>query len=148
MHLHVLQTELDPISPVTVQELDRKPSSCPYLFTWNGSRFEFITDFLGGGEIGDWEAPGRFDTPDPDEYVRLAQEALGLWRELEAESGETLLELYGLVEVVRTLEESTAHTRERNGVAWGRPDPEEAVRTLRVLDALARSAQEEREIDV
>jgi predicted dehydrogenase len=29
-----------------------------------------------------------------------------------------------------------------------RPDPEEAVRTLRVLDALALSAQEEREIDV
>jgi predicted dehydrogenase len=29
-----------------------------------------------------------------------------------------------------------------------RPAPEEAVRTLRVLDALARSAQEEREIDV
>jgi predicted dehydrogenase len=29
-----------------------------------------------------------------------------------------------------------------------RPDPEEAVRTLRVLDALARSAQEEREMDV
>jgi predicted dehydrogenase len=29
-----------------------------------------------------------------------------------------------------------------------RPDPEEAVRTLLVLDALARSAQEEREMDV
>ena len=29
-----------------------------------------------------------------------------------------------------------------------RPDPEEAVRTLRVLDALARSAGEGREVDV
>src|SRR3954463_12684981 len=55
-----------------------------------------------------------------DEYVRLAQEALGLWRELEAESGETVLDLQGLVEVVRTLEESTAHTLERCGVAWER----------------------------
>jgi Tfp pilus assembly protein PilF len=72
----ILQTELDPVSPVTVQELDRKPSSCPYLFTWNGSRFEFITDFLGGGEIGDWEAPGSFDTPDPDEYVRIPADRL------------------------------------------------------------------------
>jgi sarcosine oxidase len=61
-----------------------------------------------------------------DEYVRLAQEALGLWRELEGESGETLLELYGLVEVVRTLEESTAHTLERCGVAWEQLDREEA----------------------
>jgi sarcosine oxidase len=63
-----------------------------------------------------------------DHYVRLAQEALGLWRELEAESGETILELPGLVEVVRTLEESTAHTLERCGVAWERLDREEAER--------------------
>jgi sarcosine oxidase len=61
-----------------------------------------------------------------DEYVRLAQEALGLWRELEAESGETILELNGLVEIVGTLEESTAHTLERCGVAWERLDHEAA----------------------
>jgi hypothetical protein len=54
-----------------VTELDRKPSSCPYLYTWNGARFEFITDFMGGGEMGDWVAPGLFNTPDPDEYVRI-----------------------------------------------------------------------------
>src|SRR3954467_12461296 len=63
-----------------------------------------------------------------DHYVRLAQEALALWRELEAETGETVLELHGLVEVVRTLEESTAHTLERCGVAWERLDREEAER--------------------
>src|SRR5262249_37361032 len=40
----------------------------------------------------------------PEEhFVRLAQEALPLWRELEAESGETILELYGLVEIVGSL---------------------------------------------
>ena len=39
-------------SPFTIDELDRKPSSCPFLFTWNGERFEFVTDFLGGGEMG------------------------------------------------------------------------------------------------
>jgi hypothetical protein len=72
----ILQTELAPKSPVSVQELDRKPSSCPYLFTWNGSRFEFITDFLGGGEMGDWAGPGQFNTPDPDEYVRIPGDRL------------------------------------------------------------------------
>jgi hypothetical protein len=61
---------------VTVNELDRKPSSCPYLFTWNGSRFEFISDFMGGGEMGDWEAPGVWDRPDPDEYVRIRGDQL------------------------------------------------------------------------
>ena len=34
-----------------------------------------------------------------EEWVRLAQEALPLWRELEAESGETLLELYGSIDL-------------------------------------------------
>jgi Flp pilus assembly protein TadD len=55
----------------TVTELDRKPSSCPYLYTWNGTRFEFVTDFMGGGEIGYWMGPGVWNTPDPDEYVRI-----------------------------------------------------------------------------
>ena len=75
-----------------------------------------------------------------DHYVRLAQEAMGLWRELEAESGETLLELYGLVEIVQTLEESTAHTLERCGVSWERLDAAEAERRfpIRVPGRLLR----------
>jgi sarcosine oxidase len=63
-----------------------------------------------------------------EEYVRLAQEALVLWRELEAETGETLLELHGLLEIVRTLEESTARTLEACGVEWHRLEREEAER--------------------
>ena len=59
-----------------VTELDRKPSSCPYLYTWNGERFEFVTDFMGGGEMGDWLAPGVYNTPDPDEYVRIRGDQL------------------------------------------------------------------------
>jgi predicted Zn-dependent protease len=59
-----------------VEELDRKPSSCPYLFTWNGERFEFLTDFLGGGEMGYWLAPGVRNSPDSDEYVRIPAERL------------------------------------------------------------------------
>ncbi|CAN5788754.1 hypothetical protein BH24ACI5_BH24ACI5_14820 [soil metagenome] len=56
---------------IEIEELDRKPSSCPYLYTWNGERFEFVSDFLGGGEMGYWLAPGLRNTPDPDEYVRI-----------------------------------------------------------------------------
>jgi len=58
-------------SPFVVEELDRKPSSCPFLFAWNGERFEFITDFLGGGEMGYMESPGVYNHPDPVEYVRI-----------------------------------------------------------------------------
>jgi sarcosine oxidase len=63
-----------------------------------------------------------------EEYVRLAQEALGLWRELEEETGETLLELNGLLEIVHTIEESTAQTLEACGVEWDRLEGEEAER--------------------
>jgi tetratricopeptide (TPR) repeat protein len=56
---------------LNVTELDRKPSSCPYLYTWNGEYFEFVTDFMGGGEMGYLEEPGRYNKPDPEEYVRI-----------------------------------------------------------------------------
>jgi len=61
---------------LTVAELDRKPSSCPNLYTWNGTRFEFITDFMGGGEMGDWMGPATWNDPDPTEYVRIRGDQL------------------------------------------------------------------------
>lgn len=63
-------------SPFVVTELDRKPSSCPFLFVWNGERFEFVTDFLGGGEMGYWEAPRTWNHPDPVEFVRVSGDRL------------------------------------------------------------------------
>jgi hypothetical protein len=63
-------------SPLTIRELNRKPSSCPFLFTWNGTRFEFVTDFMGGGELGYWEGPATRNTPDPIEYVRIRGDQL------------------------------------------------------------------------
>jgi Flp pilus assembly protein TadD len=61
---------------LTLTELDRKPSSCPYLYVWNGERFVFVTDFMGGGEMGHLDAPGSFNMPDPDEYVRIPRDLL------------------------------------------------------------------------
>jgi Flp pilus assembly protein TadD len=61
---------------VTVEELNRKPSSCPFLYTWNGERFEFVTDFLGGGEMGYWEGPGTYNHADPIEFVRIRHDQL------------------------------------------------------------------------
>jgi Flp pilus assembly protein TadD len=69
------ETELTK-SPITLTELDRKPSSCPYLYVWNGERFVFVTDFMGGGEMGHLDAPGIYNTPDPDEYVRISGDLL------------------------------------------------------------------------
>jgi hypothetical protein len=55
-----------------VAELQRKISSCPVLFTWNGTRFEFITDFAGVGGLGYFVAPGEFAQPQVLEHVRIA----------------------------------------------------------------------------
>jgi len=65
------ETEIAANKVLSLTELDRKPSSCPYLYVWNGESFEFVTDFMGGGEMGHLDAPGVYNTPDPDEYVRI-----------------------------------------------------------------------------
>jgi sarcosine oxidase len=51
-------------------------------------------------------------------WVRLAQEALPGWRELERESGERLLELHGLIELVADVQDSSAAALDACGVAW------------------------------
>ena len=70
------ETEIANNKTLSLVELDRKPSSCPYLYTWNGERFVFVTDFMGGGEMGHLDAPGIFNMPDPTEYVRIPPDLL------------------------------------------------------------------------
>ncbi|HEX5890278.1 MAG TPA: FG-GAP-like repeat-containing protein, partial [Pyrinomonadaceae bacterium] len=70
------ETEIATNKALSLTELDRKPSSCPYLYVWNGTTFEFVTDFMGGGEMGHLDAPGVYNTPDPDEYVRIPNDLL------------------------------------------------------------------------
>jgi tetratricopeptide (TPR) repeat protein len=55
----------------TIGELDRRGSSCPILFSWNGKEYEFIADMIGPGVVGHWIASGERDVPDPDEYLKV-----------------------------------------------------------------------------
>ena len=59
-----------------IAELDRRGSSCPVLFAWNGREYEFIADMLGPGVVGHWVAPGERDVPDPDEYLKVPAKSL------------------------------------------------------------------------
>lgn len=54
-----------------VAEIQRKISSCPVLFAWNGERFEFITDFAGVGGLGYFVAPGECAPPQVLEHVKI-----------------------------------------------------------------------------
>ena len=54
---------------LSLTELNRKGTSCPILYAWDGTEFRFVSDFLGGGIIGYLLAPGTYYTPDHDEYL-------------------------------------------------------------------------------
>jgi len=54
-----------------IVEEQRRPDSCPLLFSWDGARYAFVTDFLGVGGIGFLVAPGTYGKPDPTESVKI-----------------------------------------------------------------------------
>ena len=74
----VMQCELNLVADqkIDLAENNRKTSSCPVLFTWNGQRFVCIGDFLGGGGLGYLVAPGVYSQPDRDESVAIAADQL------------------------------------------------------------------------
>jgi hypothetical protein len=74
----ILQSEINAAAGKMhqVRELDRKGTSCPILYAWNGTSFEFVTDFLGGSAIGYLQRPGQYSIPDTDEFVRIEGQQL------------------------------------------------------------------------
>jgi tetratricopeptide (TPR) repeat protein len=70
----VVQDELEipAHKPEMITEIDRRGSSCPIVFVWNGRKFEFLADMIGPGIVGHWIAPNQRNTPDPEEYLKVA----------------------------------------------------------------------------
>jgi Flp pilus assembly protein TadD len=58
-------------STASIEELNRKGTSCPILYAWDGEKVRFVTDFLGGSAFGYLLAPGRYNTPDTSETIKL-----------------------------------------------------------------------------
>ncbi|HET6216758.1 MAG TPA: FG-GAP-like repeat-containing protein [Acidobacteriaceae bacterium] len=65
------ETELGTKSSLNITELDRRGSSCPTLFAWNGKRYEFISDVIGAAVIGHWVSPTAKNHADPDEWIKV-----------------------------------------------------------------------------
>ncbi|MGA8489853.1 MAG: FG-GAP-like repeat-containing protein [Terriglobales bacterium] len=57
-------------------EMNRRGSSCPTLFVWDGKRYELVGDMLGAGVVGHWVGPGQRDIPRPTEYIKIDREAI------------------------------------------------------------------------
>ena len=56
---------------LVIKEPDWNVNSCPTIFTWNGAGFEFITDTISAGILGEVTAPGSYWTPQPEEWLRI-----------------------------------------------------------------------------
>ncbi|MBI3477673.1 MAG: VCBS repeat-containing protein [Acidobacteria bacterium] len=69
----VLQDEIE-IAANKVQnflEIDRRGSSCPTLFVWDGTHYQLVGDMLGAGVVGHWVGPNERNIARPTEYIKL-----------------------------------------------------------------------------
>ncbi|HXJ38913.1 MAG TPA: FG-GAP-like repeat-containing protein, partial [Bryobacteraceae bacterium] len=62
--------------PYTYKEAQRLSGSCPMIFTWDGQRFQFLTDVLGVAPLGATSGDGSYFPTDHDEYVQIPGEAM------------------------------------------------------------------------
>jgi hypothetical protein len=83
----VPQNIIQPAAERAVCEQQLLTGSCPYLYTWNGSRFEFVTDLLWASPLGLQAADGVLLPWREWEYLKVPGEKLA------ARDGEYVLQL-------------------------------------------------------
>ncbi len=101
-------------------EIDRRGSSCPTLFVWDGKRYQLVSDILGAGVVGHWVAPGERNIARPTEWVKIdrnvIQEKPGApslsLRSVERQGGEV---------DVPMLQNQNPHPVARNATRMGHP---------------------------
>ena len=76
----VLQDEIDLPQErvIAMKEADRRGSSCPVLFAWDGHRYKFVTDVIGAAVVGHWFTPERRNIPNPGEWVKVSSADVAL----------------------------------------------------------------------
>jgi hypothetical protein len=69
----VPQDEIDisAAKPLELKELDRRGSSCPVLFAWDGSKYQFVSDVIGAAVVGHWVSPTATNEADDDEWIKV-----------------------------------------------------------------------------
>ena len=78
----VLQDEIEVAANKVqnIQELDRRGSSCPTLFAWNGREYQLVGDMLGAGVVGHWIAADKGtverNIARPTEAIKLDRSSL------------------------------------------------------------------------
>ena len=64
------------VEALTIPEAQRLSGSCPMIFTWDGDKYEFITDVLGVAPLGASSGDGNYFPVDHDEYIQIPGKAL------------------------------------------------------------------------
>lgn len=70
------QSIIQPEINTLITERQTLKGSCPYLYTWNGEKFEFVTDLLWAAPIGLQSAEGKIVPDRPWEYIKVPGEML------------------------------------------------------------------------
>jgi hypothetical protein len=75
------------LEALTIPEAQRLSGSCPMIFTWDGDKYEFITDVLGVAPLGASSGDGNYFPVDHDEFIQIPGSAL------KAENGKYKLQI-------------------------------------------------------
>ena len=74
----ILQDEIDlpHTRVIAMKEADRRGSSCPVLFAWDGNKYRLVTDVIGAAVVGHWFTPTRRNIPNSGEWIKVDGERL------------------------------------------------------------------------
>jgi len=85
----------------TLAEVQRQLASCPVVFAWDGSSYQFISDVLGVGGLGFLAKPGVYVPPRPFERYLMDSD------QLRARNGRYLIKLTEPMEEAAYLDAAT-----------------------------------------
>ena len=130
---------------VPLMELTLPTGSCPYLYSWDGEKFRFVTDMLGASPLGLPVAAGYYIEADPEEYLALGNE-----RQFPAKDGayqvrltEELREVLYLDEAKLLVVDHPAGTQvyPTSKLHPGKPFPPHELWTLRTVATLKQAVR-------
>ncbi len=70
------QNQIHPVADQTVREVQVLKGSCPYLYCWNGTEYDFVTDTLAGAPLGLQVAAGVVAPDNPRELLTIPRERI------------------------------------------------------------------------
>ena len=135
---------------VRIDEDDRRSTSCPVVFTWDGEKWVYVTDFLGAGAMGELGSDGTARPPRPAEALKIESHQLRpVDGKLRIRIGEPMDEVMYLdrvwLEVLDHPAASEVYPDERFATA----DPQPTGRPIAFDELLpAKSAKNHRGVDL